>query len=351
MQAPIGIDEAQYKRQAKELLRSARLEDEAALTRIRAHRPQFSTSMKSGEPASLKLAGALLVIARENGFASWPRFVDYLRFRNALAALDAGDVARLEALLDAHPSLCGYECRVGEWYEEGYFAGAKLLWHIAGNPNRGPLPKTIVEVAHLLARRGCTHKDAQTTIGLLLSSKQASELGVALPLIDVLTSAGAHFDVRAPDILAAPLLNHAPETAEALVRRGASMKLRDASALGELSVMSRILDEPVAQETLNEALVFASVRGQGAATALLLEHGARGDVLLSPGGQTARTALHEAANRGHGEVVELLLASGASALVLDARWMGTASGWAEAGGHAELAARLRECEGELRARE
>jgi ankyrin repeat protein len=79
----------------------------------------------------------------------------------------------------------------------------------------------------------------------------------------------------------------------------------------------------------------------------LLEHGARGDVLLSPGGQTARTALHEAANRGHDAMVQLLLEAGANPLVRDAKWAGTAGGWAEAGGHAELAARLGNREKEL----
>jgi hypothetical protein len=253
MQTPIGpasgpeggTDVEQYKRQAKELLKEVRLAGNAALARVRAHHPQLSSSVPLAAGASLKLADAQLVIAREHGFASWPRFAEYLRFRNAVEALDAGDVSRLESLIDEHPSVLRYECRVGEWYEQGYFSGARLLWHIAGNPARTPLPRNVVDVARALVTRRFTQQDAQVTIGLLLTSRQASEAGVALALIDLLASAGAHFDVHAPDVLAAPLLNHAPATAESLVRRGAKVGLREAAALGELSAMTGMLSVTV----------------------------------------------------------------------------------------------------------
>jgi hypothetical protein len=339
MDLPIGIDVEQYKRQAKELLKDARLGDADAEARVREHHPERE---RAGARATLKLADAQLVLAREQGFASWARFAAYLHFRNAVAALDAGDVTRLESTLDAHPTVLRYECRVGEWYESGYFSGATLLWHIAGNPNRGPLPPNITDIARLLVERRVTKKDAEVTIGLLLTSKQASDAGVALALIDLLAGTGAHFDVRSADVLSAPLLNHAPETARALVRRGARMELRHAAALGEIDALSQMLAKRVAQSALDDALLFASVRDQREAAALLIERGAKGDTLLSPGGQSPRTALHEAANRGFAELVEMLLDAGSSATVLDARWGGTAEGWADAGGFPELAKRLRE---------
>jgi hypothetical protein len=339
MNAASGIDIDQYKRQAKELLKTAQRGGEEALARFREHHPEHDAAALS---ECVQLAGAQLVIARENGFASWPRFVEYLHFRNAVDALDAGDGARLIGILDAHPAVARYECHRGEWYEEGYFAGATLLWHIAGNPIRGPLPANIVEIARLLVERHFTRKDAEATIGLLLTSRQASESGMALPLIDLLTSAGARFDVRSGDALSAPLLNHAPETARALVRRGAPIFLHHAAALGNLAAMTRMLEEPVSQAELENALIFACIRGQLDAASLLVEHGAKGDVLLSPGDQTPRTALHEAATRGHADIVEMLLAAGASAAVVEPRWGGTAAGWADAGGFPDLAMRLRE---------
>jgi hypothetical protein len=339
MRAPIGIDVEQYKRQAKELLKSAQLGRVEALSRFREHHPGHESLLRSH--AGIRLADAQLVVAREHDFSSWPRFVEYLHFRNAVAALDAGDLLRLEALVDAHPSVLRYECRVGKWYEDGYFAGATLPMHIAGNPIRSPLPGNILEVARLFVDRGVSRDVALRTIGLLLTSKQASEAGVALPLIDLLAGDSAGFDAEAPDVLSAPLLNHAPETARALVRRGARMKLRHAAALGDLDAMRRMLAEGVEQAELDYALIFASIRGQLDAAALLVERGAKGDVLLAPGGATARTALHEAADRGYSAIVELLIAVGASAGIEDARWGGTAAGWAEVSGFPEIAEKLR----------
>ena len=60
-------------------------------------------------------------------------------------------------------------------------------------------------------------------------------------------------------------------------------------------------------------------------------------MLLSPGGATPRTALHEAANRGHREIVEALLEAGASARVVEPCFGGTAVGWARHGGQDEIA--------------
>jgi ankyrin repeat protein len=338
MTLPSGIDLQQYKTQAKELLRGIRSRDADALARLRAHHP----AMKSAECVELaRLAHAQLVIARENGFASWPRFQDYLLFRNAVAALDEGDVKELQSLLDAHPSILRYECRRGEWYEEGYFAGATLLQHVAGNPDRAPMPHNIVEIARLLVSRGVSPEEAQATIGLLLTSRQASERGVAMELIDVLTRAGTRFDASSSEALSASLLNHAPATARALVLRGATMELHHAAALGDVDTLERMLSAPISQQALDNALAFACITGESKAAALLMQHGARGDVLVAPGGRTPRTALHEAANRGYETIVELLLRAGASAAVADARWGGTAAEWADEGGHAELATRLR----------
>ena len=54
----------------------------------------------------------------------------------------------------------------------------------------------------------------------------------------------------------------------------------------------------VTQPELEEALAFACIRGREGAARMLLQAGAKGDVLVTPGGRTPRTALHEAANRG-----------------------------------------------------
>ncbi len=365
MTFPAGIDLEQYKAQAKDLLRDARAGLPEALARLLQHRSRRQPLVPAGGGSrradaqlvirrrplaaaggEIRLADAQLVIARQNGFPSWARFKEFLLFRQAVQALDAGDLPGLEALLDEHPSLVGYRCHAGAPYEQGYFAGATLLHHVAGNPDRGSLPRNILDVARLLIHRGFDPAVAEHTIGLLLTSKRASEAGVALPLVDLLLAAGAKFDLDAPDVLGMPLLNVAPATAEALVRRGARMDVRHAAALGRIEALQALLAAaPAAPGLLEEALAYACIRGQAAAATLLLRHGAKGDVLVAPGGQTPRTALHEAANRGHLDLVRILLGAGASAAIVEPRWAGTAAGWAAHGGHPEVAALLRQSVG------
>jgi ankyrin repeat protein len=343
MAGPTGIDLDQYRAQAKELLKRARGADRDACERIRQHHPEHEALLASSR---LQLADSQLVIARENGFASWPRFRDHLLVRAGVAAIDQGDLPRLTALLDRSPRVLGLRCRVGEWYEEGYFRGAMLLHHVAGNPIRCPLPDNILPVTRLLLDRGADPNAATgggaTTIGLLLTSRQASEAGVALPLVDLLRAAGARCDEDDASILSAPLLNAAPATARELVRRGAKMDLRHAAGLGRLDVLEPLLASGAKPAMREEALAFACIRGETAAARMLVAHGARGDLLVAPGGRTPRTALHEAANRGHRDIVQLLLEHGADPGVVEPHFGGTPAGWAEHGGHAELAAVLRE---------
>ena len=60
----------QLRKQAKDLLRAHRAGDPDAAARVAAHHPH------PDEP--LKLTGAQLVVAREHGFASWPRLRAYV---------------------------------------------------------------------------------------------------------------------------------------------------------------------------------------------------------------------------------------------------------------------------------
>ena len=75
----------QQKKQARELLEAARAQDPAALARFRAHHPRVAESPDSAAPAPwLSLHDAQLVLAREYGFASWPKLK--ARIEETLAA-------------------------------------------------------------------------------------------------------------------------------------------------------------------------------------------------------------------------------------------------------------------------
>ena len=330
-----------FKRQAKDLLKRARAGDPDARGRFQRSYPKGDALLASGR---LLLSASQLVIARELGYTSWTKLKHDLLFSQAVTALDLGDVAQLDALLRQHPWLVRYRQRIGSWYSAGYFAGAMLLHHVAGNPIRGPLSANVLDVAHLLLQRGADPNAVTlggwTTCGLVLTSQQASEMGVAVPLCERLIAAGARDVLSDPKVLSLPLHNAAPATAAALVRRGAVMDIPHAAGLGAYDRVQALLNAGGDTDRIDEALFLASRYQQRETARLLLEHGARGDRLLPPGDPHARTALHDAAGRGYGEMVQLLLERGADATVVDPQWGGTALDWAKHEGHAHVVAVL-----------
>ncbi len=245
---------------------------------------------------------------------------EYEVFRKAVEALDAGDIERLRDLLDEHSWLVRFRCHKGGPYEEGYFAGATLLNHIAGNPSRCPIPNNIVDITRLLLDRGARDEPPRPryTIGLLLTSRQASEAGVAMPLIDLLVAAtGVNIDLSDPRILDGPLGNQAPATALELIRRGARMDIRHAAMLGRLDLVKRFVDRDLQDASLiplsddpNEASVVMEVAfisaceyGHISVCEFLLDQG------VDPAAQASvgQTGFHYAAAAGQLETVRMLI--------------------------------------------
>ena len=94
------------------------------------------------------------------------------------------------------------------------------------------------------------------------------------------------------------------------------------------------------QGIINNAFVYACMHGHIDAAKLLLEKGA--EINVVPGGfDYAGTGLHYAALNGHRAMVEFLLQHGADKNVKDTKVGSTAAGWAEYGRHPELLDLLR----------
>jgi ankyrin repeat protein len=105
---PERVDLEQLRRQAKELRDAARLGDAPATARV-------ARQLSPRPPESMNLAVAQLVIARENGFASWPRLKAAVEAANGdagrlarilvAASLDGRRIRRAARILESTPSV------------------------------------------------------------------------------------------------------------------------------------------------------------------------------------------------------------------------------------------------------
>ncbi|MFT3723849.1 MAG: ankyrin repeat domain-containing protein [Hyphomonadaceae bacterium] len=261
-------------------------------------------------------------------------------FADAVAAIDAGDVATLDALLTQHPRLVTDRLPSRE---EGfaYFADPYLIWFIAENPIRNDrLPANIVAVANLiidhLDRLAPPSRQHQLdyTVGLIATGKVPREAGLQLPLIDALIARGAQ-----PSGLDATVAHNEMAAARRLIHHGAPLTLTAALCLGLDQDAQRLLPQASADER-GDALLAAASLGLTSAIRFLLAAG------IDPNLRSARlhrhaTALHEAALTGKADLCQLLVDAGASLTVRDQMWDGTPAGWADHAGHHNLAARLR----------
>lgn len=366
----------QLKLQANELLRAHRDRSRSAASRIAAHHPRMK-----GEPLDsilnlpLTLADAQVTLAREYGFESWARlkhqvetssrlaeFKPHPRFDDALAALDGGDIERLRSLLSADPKLVHARTRLEPPYD--YFTGATLLHHVAGNPDRGrlsgtlgPLPANIVEVTALLLRAGAdvnsltlgpTESD---TIGLVLTSKVASDAGASGPLIDLLLKRGATLDLKKPGLVNLPLANHAPRSAEKLIALGIKPDVCTAAALGRMDMLREFFDADgrlrsrprrdgkalTERDVIGLALLFAYVNGHPEVVDFLLEKDGNWNMV----GVNNGTALHRAAWEGNLDMVKRLVAKGADISDRNNPFTATPYSWADHNKQREVCAWMR----------
>src|SRR4029077_6047633 len=78
----------QYKKQAKDLVKSFAFADPQALARIQRHHPRFHKLPEPNLPsAPFALTDSQLVIAREHGFESWPKFAHHIETLNLIRSL------------------------------------------------------------------------------------------------------------------------------------------------------------------------------------------------------------------------------------------------------------------------
>ena len=259
-------------------------------------------------------------------------------FRDAVSAIDDGDLPGLERLVAARPALVRDRLESpGAWLRnqvggalDGFFERPYLLWFVAEDPVRnGRLPGNIARVAHAIIeaarREGAPTLQEQLDYALTLVSWSwiARECDVQIPLIDVLVDAGAVADGN-PDNA---LVNGNFAAAEHLVGRGATLTLATALCLGRWDDVERLL--PSANDGQKRfAFVLSALRGKADALRRMIRDGVDIDA-PSADLHSHGTPLHHAVSSGSLEAVRVLVDAGAALHTRDSAWSGTPLGWAE----------------------
>jgi len=260
--------------------------------------------------------------------------------REAVAAIDAGDVSAVERLLATHPNLV--RDRID--YGEGYFRQPYLLWFVAENPVRnGKLPRNIAQVTRVILRAAegrrvdSLREQLDVALGLVCSGRVARECGVQRELIDVLGDAGAGLD----GALAPALAHREISAAERLLERGAALTLL-AAVCTERHDDVRRLGRAASAGDRQAALAGAALYGQARAIALLIDLGVDLNAYSPDGFHPHGTALHHAVDSGSLDAVKVLVEAGAELGTRDRVHQGTPLNWAEYLKRTEISAYLRE---------
>lgn len=271
-------------------------------------------------------------------------------FREAVLAIDTGDVPSLERLLAAHPRLVRYRLdHPGAWLRDkvgdaiaGFFRQPYLLWFVAEDPVRnGKLPGNIAQVAGTIIeaakREGVDGLQEQLDYALRLVcwSWIARECDVQIALIDVLLDAGASVDGRIVyqsrfgTHSDAAIYNGNFAAAEYLLERGAPLTLTTALCLARWDDVERLATTATLGEK-QDAFVQAALSGNAEALRRMLALGVD-PTTVSARNQSHGTALHHAVWSGSLDSVRVLIEAGADLNRRDTIYDGTPLGWAKYG--------------------
>jgi peptide-methionine (S)-S-oxide reductase len=246
-------------------------------------------------------------------------------FREAVSAVDAGDVSALERLLEAHPRLVRDRLDAGE----GYFRRPYLLWFVAENPVRNDkVPGNITRVANAIIQAAkrespeSVREQLDYALGLVVTGRVPRECGVQLDLIDLFIEAGA-----TPGDGHDALFHREIAAYERLLERGARLTLAGAICTGREADIARLASTATAADR-QIALEAAALYGKAGALGMLIGLGVDLNARDSGFGPHA-TALHHAVSSGSLDSVKTLVNAGADRGARDFVYQGTPLDWAE----------------------
>jgi ankyrin repeat protein len=274
------------------------------------------------------IADAQFVIARSQGFESWPKFAKHLeelarknsavsQFELAADAIVSGDLATLQGLLKENPELI----RERSAREHG----ATLLHYVSANGVEGyrqRTPKNIVRIAEILLKAGAevdararVYGGGSTALSLVATSIHPLRAGVQNRLLEILLDHGAVIETghRGHALIIACLSNGRPGAAEFLASRGAPLDLEGAAGVGRLDIAKSFFSQDGSlkpngtEQQMQRGFLWACEFGRNDVVEFLLEKGAN----LRGQADTGETGLHWAVVGGHLPTIKLLLEHGA----------------------------------------
>jgi ankyrin repeat protein len=311
----------QLKRQAKDLLQSARRHEPGARARFRALPALATAPEETLERATLALHDAQSVIAREHGFDSWKALRERveeltLGFEAAVAqfleAATDGRGDRAERILALHPGIARATLHTGLVLGDADGVSARLEQDpsLATQPG-GPRGW---EPLHYVCYTAMAHDAPERAAGLAAIARRLIALGAdpntRFPWI--------HHDVYRPVLWGSSRVVRALPLVEALLDAGADpndgVTLPMAASAGDIPVLEALLahganvDQAWATDgsTALYAILNWSRTPDGAVW--LLEHGADANAVFAENGETP---LHAVARAWEATLAERMVAHGA----------------------------------------
>lgn len=258
-------------------------------------------------------------------------------FEEAVEAVIAGDAAGLREMLRAHPELV--RARSAREHR------STLLHYVSANgveDERQRTPPNILEIARMLLDAGAdvnaeseAYGGGSTTLMLAATSYHPEAAGVQIALMELLLERRAAIDGPGErSTVNACLRNGRGMAAEFLAGRGAWLDLEGAAGVGRLDLVKQLIGDANRRQVL-DGFAWACEFGHTSVVDFLLQHGVGVNDRLQHG----TTGLHWAAYEAREETVALLLERGADATIVENRWGGTPTDWAQHGrAHRETSA-------------
>jgi ankyrin repeat protein len=279
----------QLKNQAKDLLKAQQSSDAEALGRIRANHPDYANASDDEvRAARFSLSDAQLAVAREYGFASWPKLKQHVEsllleigdpvelFKRAFKTDDAVFLrklierfpqmkARVNEPVAAFDSPAIIHVRSPEMLEAMLEAGADIngrsRWWAGGfglldcaEPELAAyaIKRGAIVDAHAAARlgmldrlRGLITADPSLVHARGGDGQTPLHFASTVPIAEYLLEHGAEIDARDVDHESTPaqwMIRERQDVARYLVKRGCKTDILMAAALGDLELVRKHLD-------------------------------------------------------------------------------------------------------------